>query len=138
MRLCIPTGTGEGLTAPLFGHFGSAPYFHLVDVETGAIETLDNAGRVHEHGMCRPMDGLEDKAIDAVIVRGIGRNAFERIRAAGAEVYLSEAASVRDVLDEARAGTLRPLDPALLCGGGRNHHGSGHDEEGAHTFHRPH
>ena len=33
MKICIPTETGDGTSAQVYGHFGSAPYFTICDLE---------------------------------------------------------------------------------------------------------
>ena len=48
MKLCIPTRTDEGLEATSTGHFGSAPYFTLVDTESEELTTLANPDVVDE------------------------------------------------------------------------------------------
>jgi predicted Fe-Mo cluster-binding NifX family protein len=52
MRLCIPIETNEGKNAKVYGHFGSAPYFTIVDIEKDSVEVIDNANQHHAHGMC--------------------------------------------------------------------------------------
>ena len=53
MKLCIPTETNEGKSATVYGHFGSAPYFTIVDTEKDTVEVIDNANQHHAHGMCQ-------------------------------------------------------------------------------------
>ncbi len=123
MRICVPTGTDEGLGAAVFGHFGSAPYFSVLDTETGEVEVLSNRNQHHEHGMCRPVGHLDGADIDAVVVKGMGRNALVRLAGAGIPVYLCRGGDLAQVLEEARAGALEVLDPARACAG----HGHGHE-----------
>jgi predicted Fe-Mo cluster-binding NifX family protein len=125
MRICIPADTNEGAKSSVSGHFGSAPWFHVVDLETGHISVVANGGSHHEHGACRPLDGLAGQEITAVVCRGIGRNAEARLRAAGIDVYLTDAAAVGDVVADARANRLRPVEPHDLCGGAHAHHHGG-------------
>ena len=41
MKLCIPTQTNDGLKAEVSGHFGSAAYFMIYEVETDSYELSD-------------------------------------------------------------------------------------------------
>ena len=50
MKICIPTTDNNGLESRAHGHFGSAPYFAVVDTETGAVRVEANAGQRHRHG----------------------------------------------------------------------------------------
>ncbi len=123
MRICIPTETNEGMNAPVSRHFGSAPFFSLVDTETGDIDVLGNAGRAHGHGQCHPARQLNSLNLDAVACGGMGRNAHASLVASGIEVYISMGRTVEEVLDEARGGFLRPLPAEHACRGHGHRHG---------------
>lgn len=127
MRICVPTGTDEGIDAAVFGHFGSAPYFSVLDTDTGEVEVLTNGNEHHEHGRCRPVQQLDPARLDAVAVRGMGRNALTRLAAAGIPVYVCRGNDLREILQEARKGILQPLDPSRACAGHGNHHGHDHN-----------
>jgi len=130
MRICIPAETHEEHVAAVCGHFGSAPWFHIVDLETGATDVIANGRARHEHGACRPIDGLVGHHIDLVVCRGIGPNAARQLHAAGIEVRVSDAAHVAGVVEQARTNQLQPLDPDRLCAGGHGHgHGHRHGHE---------
>jgi predicted Fe-Mo cluster-binding NifX family protein len=45
MKVAIPVAEYCGLDSLVYGHFGSAPLFVLVDTETMSIESLSNAAR---------------------------------------------------------------------------------------------
>jgi predicted Fe-Mo cluster-binding NifX family protein len=131
MRICVPAETRDGPTAPVCGHFGSAPWFHIVDLDTGATSLIANAGHHHEHGACRPIDALMGHRIDLVACRAIGPNAVRQLNAASIDVRLCDAALVGDVVAQARANRLQPLDPDHLCAGGHGHRYGHGDEEHA-------
>ena len=122
MRICVPTGTDQGIEAEVFGHFGSAPYFSLLDTDTAEVEVLGNSNDHHEHGQCAPIRQLAGVEFDAIVVRGMGRNAVARFAAANVQVMVTAGATLQDVLDEVRAGTLRELDPSQACQGHGGHH----------------
>ena len=54
MKICVPTATDAGLEAPVFGHFGSAPFFTVVDTDDGKVEVIPNTNSHHAHGTCSP------------------------------------------------------------------------------------
>lgn len=122
MRICIPVEENNGLDSRVCAHFGSAPFFLIVDSETEDKEAIVNDGAHHAHGMCQPLALLEGKNIDGVVVGGIGRGALFKLQAGNVGVYLSEYSTVRETLDAHRAGSLRPVSPESACGG----HGDGH------------
>lgn len=127
MRLCIPTTTDRGTGSRLSPHFGSAPFFALVDSATGETITIANGHARHEHGRCEPTRSLEGQGVDAVVCRGLGHRALGRLGAGGIPVLATEAWTVAKALEAFRTGTLRPLTPEEACAGG---HGA---EEGRTT-----
>lgn len=71
MRVCIPTVDANGMEAKASGHFGSAPYFTLVDLDTQKVESVQNEHAHHEHGSCNPVASLMGKEVDAVVCHGL-------------------------------------------------------------------
>lgn len=121
MLACLPTESATGLDDHLHGHFGSAPYFTLVDLDSGEVTILDNARDPHEHGQCAPLGRLAEHRVDCFVVGGMGRGAIMALNQAGIRVYRTEPAPVRDVLEALRDGRLLEIDPASACQG----HGGG-------------
>ncbi len=76
MKICFPSETDQGMKAALYGHFGSAPYFTIVDTESSRVEVHDNRGRVHAHGACLPAGALEGLGVEAVVCGGMGLRAL--------------------------------------------------------------
>ena len=126
MKLCIPTEDSGGLDATMYDHFGSAPFFTVVDTESEYIEPLNNRDLSHQHGHCNPVSSIESRAIDAVVCGGLGKRALARLQQAGFKVYLSRAKTVRDVVSEQRDGKLREATIEEACGGHAHGHGQGH------------
>ena len=79
MKIAFPTQFDHGLESPVFGHFGSAGYFLVVDDASGAVETIVNADRDHLHGQCQPLAALGGNKVDAVVVGGIGGGALQKL-----------------------------------------------------------
>ena len=87
MKVAIPVAEYRGLESLVYGHFGSAPIFVLVDSETMSVEALGNQDQAHVHGQCSPVKALAGARPDAVVVGGIGAGAVRGLRAAGIKVY---------------------------------------------------
>lgn len=129
MNICIPTTQDLGLESRVSAHFGSAPFFAIVDVDSRACRTVPNANHSHEHGGCQPMAALAGQAIDSVLVGGIGAGALSKLTAAGIRVYLAGAGSVDEALTAYNSGTLAEISPAGACQGhdhGQHGHGAQH------------
>ena len=117
MKLCIPIAENQALNSIVYGHFGSAPFFLLVDSETLALEPLNNHDEHHVHGACNPLKALAGRAVDAVIVGGIGAGAVRGLRQAGIAVFRSPAQTVAAAVAQFNTGELPELDVQHACGG---------------------
>ena len=126
MNLCISVEEYRGLDSIVFGHFGSAPAFALVNTETMIVEALDNHDHDHQHGMCSPLKAIGSRPVDAVIVGGIGPGAIRGLQAAGIDVFRFVGGTVADAVQQYMAGALPALTLQHACGG----HGTGHDCHG--------
>ncbi len=117
MKVAIPVSEYSGLDSPVYGHFGSADYFVLVDTDTMKAECLSNRDRHHEHGACRPLKALAEAKPDVVLVGGIGPGALIGLRQAGIAVYRAPSGSVAEALRLFKAGELEELDAEATCAG---------------------
>ena len=126
MKVAVPVAEYNGLESPVYGHFGSAPSFVLVDSETMSIEELGNQNQDHVHGQCRPMVALAGRSPDAVVVGGIGMGALRGLHAAGIKVYGCDGGTVADAVRLLRNGELPEIGENDACSG----HSGGHSCHG--------
>lgn len=87
MKLCFPIEANNGIESVVYGHFGSAPMFLIYNTETNVSETIDNQNLSHAHGMCSPIQALNGKTVDAIVVGGIGAGAINKLNMMGIKVY---------------------------------------------------
>lgn len=128
MKICIPVAEYSGLESLVYGHFGSAPVFALVDSETMAVEPMGNRDEGHVHGQCSPVKALAGAQPDAVVVGGIGAGALMGLRQAGIKVYQATGGTVAEMVALLKNGGLKEVAPEHTCGG----HGGG---SGCHHAH---
>lgn len=121
MRLCMPALDERGLEARLSAHLGNAPYFTLIESDTGDVKVLANLHGQHESGNCRTADALQGQGVEAVVCRGLGRRAFGRLRDMGIPVYVSVEDDTSAALHAFRLGRLPRLTSEAACHGGRHH-----------------
>ena len=121
MKVCIPVAEYNGLESLVYGHFGSAPAFVLVDSETTSVELLGNGDRVHVHGQCRPVKALAGTKPDVVVVGGIGAGALLGLREAGIRVFQSAGKTVAEAVALLKRSELKEVGWEHTCGG----HGEG-------------
>ncbi|MCK9574326.1 MAG: NifB/NifX family molybdenum-iron cluster-binding protein [Candidatus Omnitrophica bacterium] len=115
MKICIPTETNKGKNAVVYGHFGSAPYFTIIDTEKDSVEIIDNANQHHAHGMCQPMSALLGKSIDAVVTGGMGARAVQKLNEAGIKVYRAVPGTVTDIVSQFTKGGLEEITVQNAC-----------------------
>ncbi|MBD3160689.1 MAG: diguanylate cyclase [Candidatus Eisenbacteria bacterium] len=121
MRIAIPTDDDQGLESRICAHFGSAPYFTLVDTETGDVRVIANRNAHHAHGTCRPMRQLRPERIDALACRGMGRRAQATLADERIDVYLTRDRLVSEIIASVKAGNAVRMTAADACCG----HGAG-------------
>lgn len=121
MKLCVPTMDDAGLAARISAHFGSAPYFAVVDTGSEAVEVVSNAHAHHEHGSCDPLSLLSNRHVDAVVCHGLGRRAWARLDAVGIPVFVTNGVDVAAAASGFESGSLQRLTYDVACQGGRGH-----------------
>jgi predicted Fe-Mo cluster-binding NifX family protein len=120
MKIAFPVVEDKGLDSEVYVHFGSAPHFVFMDLDSDTVETFDNPDQDHEHGACNPMAALGGRKVDCVVVGGIGGGALKKLISDGITVYRAIEGTVRDNAKMIKSGTLPAFDPSQVCG---HHHG---------------
>ena len=126
MKVCFPVLENQGLQSQVFGHFGSAPGFVVVDMVTSEITAINNSDQVHEHGACNPVAGLGGHQVDAIVVGGIGGGALHKLNSRGLRVFQAREGTIADNLELFRANELPEYMPGHSCGGHGHSHGCSH------------
>ncbi|TGU74632.1 diguanylate cyclase [Geomonas terrae] len=126
MKICFPVECNEGLSSAVFGHFGSAPGFLVIDSNTDECTAINNGDRVHQHGACNPVAGLGGHEVDAIVVGGIGGGALYKLNAAGMRVFQARPGTVAENMALFKANELPEYLPGHTCGGHGHSHGCSH------------
>lgn len=122
MKVCFPTETLQGLNSRVYGHFGSAPGFVIVDTVKVSVEEVSNNDLHHVHGMCQPVKALGGLKVDAVVVAGIGAGALMKLQVKGIKVYRGAQGTVQENIDLIKDGKLPQFSKENTCAG---HSGGG-------------
>jgi predicted Fe-Mo cluster-binding NifX family protein len=126
MKICFPAETLQGMNSVVYGHFGSAPGFVIVDTKDMNVEEIQNGDLHHEHGMCQPLKALGGKTVNAVVVAAIGMGALRGLLAQGITVYRAAEGTVRQNIDLIQQQQLPQFEAKFTCaghaGGGCAHH----------------
>ena len=126
MKICFPVSQDEGLESKVYGHFGSAPMFVVVDTESREAKVMSNHDRGHAHGACRPLRALGGESLDAIVVGGIGAGALQGLTMSGLKVYQAEGVTIADNITCLAEQGLSELAGDQVCGGHRDGHGCSH------------
>ncbi len=117
MKVCFPVKSDNGMNSEVFGHFGSAPIFVTVDTELKVVEIINNKDLGHDHGKCSPMKALNGKAVDAIVVGGIGTGAINKLNGMGISVYKALKGTVMENLVKFEDKLLSVMSAEDTCGG---------------------
>ncbi|GFO54005.1 diguanylate cyclase [Geomonas sp. Red276] len=126
MKVCFPVLEDLGMESAVFGHFGSAPKFLVVDTSRNEIRTIDNGDQIHQHGACNPVAGLGGEQVDAIAVGGIGGGALFKLNNAGIRVFQASQGTVAENVELLSRNALPEFMPGHTCGGHAHGHGCSH------------
>lgn len=114
MKVCIPTMGGAGMDEAVAQHFGRAATFTCVDLDTGLVQVLQNQSQ-HMGGVGLPPDMISQHSVKAVIAGGLGPKAVMAFAREGIEVFVGAAGTVRNAVEDWKAGLLDRAGPDNAC-----------------------
>ncbi|MCG6910830.1 MAG: diguanylate cyclase [Deltaproteobacteria bacterium] len=117
MKIAFPTQEKNDRQSRVHNHFGSAPYFVIVDTDAELSRTIDNRNLEHTHGNCQPLVALGNTEVDAVVVGGIGGGALRKLLNAGIKAYRAVEGTVLDNLVLVNDGKLPEFSKDHTCQG---------------------
>ncbi len=111
-RVIVPVNNQDGLNSHLAEHFGSAPYFTVVDFDehgdVANVKTIANMGE-HAGGSGQAHDNILELKPNAIIVNGMGSRGLENFKQSSIEVLKANSALVNDVIVAYKEGNLKNL-----------------------------
>lgn len=114
MKICIPTMGESCLDETICQHFGRAPTFTIVDLDSGEIRVLPNVSE-HMGGKGLPTEAILAEGVQLMIVGGLGPKAVMMFNQAGVEVFVGATGTVKDAIDDWRAEMLTRADLDNAC-----------------------
>ncbi|MBM4140237.1 MAG: diguanylate cyclase [Nitrospira sp.] len=126
MKVCFPVLKPEGLESEVYGHFGSAPVFIVVETGKNNCTIITNKDQHHAHGQCSPMKALNNHKVDAIVVGGIGAGALSRLNQLGIRVFQAQAMTVKENISLLEAQNLPEFTLQQCCSGHINQSGCRH------------
>lgn len=129
MKLCLPVEANNGIDSPVCAHFGSAPFFMIVDTDTFDCKAVPNTNQHHTHGICQPLAVLSNEKFDGIVVGGIGMGALNKLKASNIKVYQTKSSDIKDTVEAYLKGTLIEVTPHTACNHDHEASGHGHKHE---------
>jgi predicted Fe-Mo cluster-binding NifX family protein len=126
MKVCFPVAEVMGIESEVYGHFGSAPAFVIVETKNNNVTTINNNDQHHAHGACNPLKKFNNQKVDALVVGGIGMGALNILNQSGIKVFHAQASTVRENIALMKAGNLPEFTPQHTCAGHGHGAGCGH------------
>lgn len=126
MKICFPVAESQGIASEVYGHFGSAPAFLIVETENNQVATINNKDQHHSHGACNPMKALNNQQVDAIVVGGIGAGALMKLNQQGMKVFQAQAKTVKENLELLGEQKLPEFTMQHTCAGHGHGGGCGH------------
>jgi predicted Fe-Mo cluster-binding NifX family protein len=123
MKICFPVAEMNGVESEVYGHFGSALAFVIVETNNNTVTTINNRDQHHAHGACNPLKKFNNHQIDAPVVGGIGMGALNILNQSGIKVFQAQAPTVHANISLLKAGNLPEFIPHNTCAG--HGHGGG-------------
>jgi predicted Fe-Mo cluster-binding NifX family protein len=114
MKVCIPTMGNRGMQEDVCQHFGRAPTFTLVDLDSKEVLVLPNRSS-HMGGQGLPTDMLRDRGVHVMIVGGLGPKAIQAFAEQCVEVFVGATGTVNDCIKDWRDGFLTKASSDNAC-----------------------
>ena len=111
-RIVIPVIENSGLESRLSEHFGRAPYFMVVEIDSkGEIVNIEAIPNTSEHfgGFGRPPDKILQLRPTALITYEMGPRALSIFQQARVAVLRANASTVREVIEAFKRNELEEL-----------------------------
>jgi predicted Fe-Mo cluster-binding NifX family protein len=117
MKIAV-TAHGPELDSQLDVRFGRAKYFIVLDTETSQVQAVDNTINLNatQGAGIQAAQKIASLGVCAVITGQVGPKAFTALQAGNISVFVAANGSVREVLEQFKAGRLKQGDRATVEG----------------------
>jgi predicted Fe-Mo cluster-binding NifX family protein len=113
MKIAV-SAAGDTIESGMDMRFGRAPYFIIIDQDTGEYKTVDNGAAQSSGGAgIAAAQMIVDKGVNAVITGNVGPNAMRVLAAGDIPVYGGRHATVRENIEEFKKGLLEMINTTV-------------------------
>jgi predicted Fe-Mo cluster-binding NifX family protein len=115
LRYLVPLEEDKGESSKVSWHFGRAPYFAIVSLDTEVkFEVKPTIG--HTDTGSDALNFARTYKVDAVIAKAIGQRALQSLLSIGIKVYETRADTLSEVINEIKNNKLKIYTPAGSLG----------------------
>ena len=108
MKVAV-TSTGKTLDNPVDPRFGRCAHFVIVETDDMSYDAVENTNAAAGGGAgIQSAQLVAEKDAKVVLTGNCGPNAFRTLEAAGIKVVVGVGGSVREAVEQFKAGTLSP------------------------------
>jgi len=118
MRLCVPTMEDGGLDGLVCDHFGRAPTFTVIDLDSNEVQVVKNRSE-HMGGLGKPPEHVAKTGAKIMICSGLGPKAIDMLQSLGIQVFVGATGTVKDSVQMWRDGKLQLASHDIAC---KEHH----------------
>jgi predicted Fe-Mo cluster-binding NifX family protein len=117
MKIAV-SSTGRSLDDRVDPRFGRAAYFAILDTETMEISVVSNVQSLNlsQGAGIQAAQTIINEGVSALITGNCGPKAFATLNAAGIHVYTGAHGTLKEVIEQFKAGTLIKADGANVPG----------------------
>jgi predicted Fe-Mo cluster-binding NifX family protein len=106
MKVAV-TSNGKVMDSEIEARFSRAPFFVIVDTETGDLNAFKNPAATAKDAACvDAVSFLVGKGVEAVLTGNVGHNAFVTIQDTSIRIYLGAKGTVSETLEDFRMHKL--------------------------------
>jgi len=106
MKIAV-TAKGKTVDDQVDPKFGRCPYFLIIETDTMDIESIDNPNLSAGGGAgIQAAQLMAEHEVKVVVTGNCGPNAYRTLNAADIQVTVGASGTVRDVVEQFKAGTL--------------------------------
>jgi predicted Fe-Mo cluster-binding NifX family protein len=114
MKVAV-SSNGKNLDAQLDPRFGRCAYFLVVNPDDMNFEAVENKSAAQGGGAgIQAAQFLTSQGVEAVITGNCGPNAVQTLSAAGVELFVGQAGTIKEVVARFKNGHLKPTSEATV------------------------
>lgn len=114
MKVAFPVKENKGLESIIDSHFGTAPRFLIVDVDTHAFEETENQKLGSDH-KCKTSIFKKEDGVNAVVTRCMGDGSQRSLNESNIQVFQAQEGSVIKNLNLLKKEKLKLFHMFDMC-----------------------